>query len=444
MVVRPGVLVAGVATALVLSGTAVALPPGDLAFPARSPRASVSQWVGVTNITVAYDSQAVGGRKLWGGLIRPDALWLIGAVEAPAISFSKDVLLAAVTVPAGTYSLLAIPSTGDWTIILNRGVHISRPADRDPALDAALVKVRAEPAPRRERVTFLFSDFTDTRATLDLEWETLRVRIPIEAQTETQISNELRWLDGAWRHYAEAARFFLEKRTDFASGLRYADQSIALRENSYNRWLKASLLAAQGDYLHAREEAERALVLGRAAGDEFKVDRQIEQALPVWRQRVDASGGQPKSPRLKEASPEVHVAATQPELTKSAGAGAPQQESDVESTIERPAPVNSAKATKTARAPSQKEFGVVVARGLPELRRCYQRALRQDPGLSTGRLTLSIAVDASGRVTSVNVAPALRSEALDQCLKTAVGRWGFPAAPADYETQVPLVLSGRT
>ena len=35
--------------------------------------------------------------------------------------------------------------------------------------------------PARERLTFIFSDVTDDSATLDLEWEKVRVSLPIKA-----------------------------------------------------------------------------------------------------------------------------------------------------------------------------------------------------------------------------------------------------------------------
>ena len=65
------------------------------------------------------------------------------------------------------------------------------------------------------------------------------------------------------------------------------------------------------------------------------------------------------------------------------------------------------------------------------------------PDLGTARVTVSINVGTSGKVTNVSVAPPLPTGALESCLKSAVSRWEFPPSPTDYETQVPLALSGR-
>ena len=101
-----------------------------------------------------------------------------------------------------------------------------------------------------------------------------------------------------------------------------------------------------------------------------------------------------------------------------------------------------ARRTETPR-PSNAAFSRVIKHGRPDLQRCYQRALRQDPKLGSARVTVSINVAASGRVTDVSVAPPLPTGALETCLESAVSRWAFPPSPVEYETQVPLALSGR-
>jgi Protein of unknown function (DUF2911) len=437
---RPGTerLLMAVSLAL-LSPSTIAAPSLELRFPSRSSHASVSQWVGLTNITVAYESPAVGGRKVWGSVAAPGALWLIGDREAPTVSFSRQVVVAGFRVAAGTYALLVVPSAADWTVVLNRSTRIWRPSERDAALDVARFKVHVETAPYRERLAFGFSDFSDQRATLDLEWEKVRVRIPIELETDAQVKSQLQSLDGVWRRYADAAWYALESGTDLRAGLRYVDQSIALRETWYNTWIKASLLAAVGDYRQAREEADRALRIGRTAGDEFTLERQIQEALRSWPTVATATELNPGPPRRGRPDSERRVAEAPfqaPETVIVGGDTLPDPP-----LAERTVDAAGRRATKS---PSERAFGPLIKRGLPDLRRCYQRALRQDPSLVAAKLTLSIAVGPSGRVTNVIVDPPPATGTLDDCLKTTVGRWTFPASPTEYETQVPLVLRGRT
>jgi len=438
--------------ALTLSLIAVPLTPrgadaAEVPFPSRSPYASVSQWVGLTNITVRYTTPAVGGRPIWGSVVKPGAVWLVGDGAAPTVAFSRDVTIGEAAVPAGTYALLAIPSKGDWTIILNRETKLWRTDSRNPALDVARVTVHAEPSAPRERLAFVFSDFTDEHATMDLEWATTRVRIPIGLRTAEQIAGTMQTLDGAWQANAEAARYMLEKKK-LEAGLKYANQSLALRETWYGFWIKASLLAARGDYPNARAAAERSYQLGHAAGSEFTIlESTVRDALASWSAPgAPAPALAPPSPKQRGERPRRQQPASEPSVAKASAQ--PGRALLVDSDQELP-PIPAlperrveARRSETPR-PTGAAFSRIMKHGRPDLQRCYQRALRQDPNLGTAKVTVSINVGPSGRVTNVSVAPPLPTGALESCLESAVSRWAFPPAPVAYETQVPLALSGR-
>ena len=384
----------------------------EISFPGPAPYATVSQWLGLTHITVGYYSPAVAGRPVWGGVIKPDVPWLMGEGAAPTVSFSRDVVLGGVPLAAGTYALIAIPSAGDWTIVVSRQNRIWRGDARDPRLDVARVTAQVEVAPPRERLTFLFTDFTDDQATLNLEWDKIRVRMSIALHTEEQVRAELQALDGAWRSYADIAAYWLQKGKDLDTGLAYVNQSLVLRETWYNVWLEASLLAAKGDYPGARAAAERAYQLGRAAGEGFTLESTVREALAAWPTvpadtavAVDDQGGEP-----------------------------------FPASVEWPA---EARRSPAAKPPSASAFSPIIKRAQRDLQRCYQRALRRDPALSTGKVTVSIGVGTSGRVTKVVLEPSLAPGGFDSCIQDAVRRWTFPASPVEYETQVPLVLNGH-
>ena len=257
----------------------------DLELPRPSPFAKVSQDVGLTQITVDYSSPAVKGRKIWGALVPFDKMWRTGANQATKISFSKDVTLVDKAVPAGTYALFTIPTkTGEWTLILNKNPEQSGTArDYKPDLDLVRVKVLAKPAPHRERLAFLFSDFTDDKASLDLEWEKLRVSIPIKVNTAAQaVANITAAVDNTWRVYANAARYMQETKKDSDAAMKYIDQSLALKEDWFNVWIKASLLAEKKDYKAARELAQKAYDLGAKAGPGFFLEADVKKALTDW------------------------------------------------------------------------------------------------------------------------------------------------------------------
>ena len=134
----------------------------------------------------------------------------------------------------------------------------------------------------------MFSDFSEESATLDLEWERVKVSMPIAVNTGAQVMAGIAELDNAWRSYANAARYMLEAKKDYDTGLKYADQSLALKEDWYTYWIKASLLAAKLDWRGARDAGQRAYQLGQKLGDGFVLEYELRRNVADWTKRADA------------------------------------------------------------------------------------------------------------------------------------------------------------
>ena len=268
---------------LTLASSSVSAQPE---LPRPSPSAKVTQVIGLTEITVDYSCPAVKGRPIWGTLVPYGEMWRTGANQATKITFSRDVTFGDKPVPAGTYALFTIPAKGAWTVILNKKAEQSGTA-RDYKADLDLVRFPADakPAPHRERMTFLFSDFTDDKGTLDLEWEKLRVSIPIRVNTEEQaLANISKSIDGTWRTYANAARYLAETKKDYDTGLKYIDQSLSLKEDWFNLWIKATLLAGKGKTKDAISLGEKAYGLGQKA-EFFFLEPEIKKTLAEWKKK---------------------------------------------------------------------------------------------------------------------------------------------------------------
>lgn len=258
----------------------------DLDLPRPSPFAKVSQTVGYTDITVDYSSPGVKGRKIWGGLVPYDKMWRAGANTATKVTFSRDVTFAGKPVPAGSYAFFVIPSKGAWTVILNKKTdQPGTGVGYNQADDLLRVQVTPKAAPMRERLAYLVTDFTDDKASLDLEWDKLRLAIPIGLDTAKQAQAAIDGaVDNVWRTYANAARYMLETKKDYATGLKYVDQSLALKEDWFNTWIKAELLAAQGHYGDARTLAQKAYDLG-SKSPMFFMEGDVKKALGDWKNK---------------------------------------------------------------------------------------------------------------------------------------------------------------
>jgi len=259
-------LVAGVAA---MAAALAFLPGGAVAqaapeLPQPSPQASVMQRVGVTDFTLSYSSPGVKNRQIWGGLVPYDELWRTGANAPTTLQASRDFTFGDKQVPAGTYSMLTIPGKSSWTVILNKNLKLQVTRGYEEKDDVARVTVTPVTSQPRERMTFLFADTTEDGTRLDLEWEKLRVSVPIKVDTKAQASASIeKSLDDAWRPHFVSARYLLENGGDLTQALGYADTSIGIKPTWWNNWVRAQILAKQGKASDAVAAAERAQTLGK-------------------------------------------------------------------------------------------------------------------------------------------------------------------------------------
>lgn len=253
-----------------------------LELPRPSPSARITQTIGLTEVSIEYSCPGVKGRAIWGQVVPYGKLWRTGANAATKVTFSKDVTLADKPVPAGTYSLFTIPEKASWTVILNKNPAASTDEYKQ-ADDLLRVTVKPAAAPMRERLAFLFSGFDDAGGTLDLEWEKLRVSLPIKVATEAQALASINALsNNSWRPYNNAARYLLESKKNPELAMQLVDKSLGLRENWYNTWTKAQLYWQKGEKKTAFQWAEKTRLLGDVSEDFFFRD-EVAKALVDWK-----------------------------------------------------------------------------------------------------------------------------------------------------------------
>lgn len=252
--------------------------------PALSTKAKVEQRVGITDFSVDYSSPAVRGRKIFGGLVPYDKIWRTGANASTKLTSSRDFTFGGKAVPKGTYSVFSIPGASSWTIVLNKKADATTD-EYDTKEDAARATVSATSIPARERMTFIFSETTDDSTRLDLEWDTVRVSVPIQLDTKGQVMAGIDTaLDDAWRPHYLAGRYLVESGGDFDTALGYLDTSIGIKSTWWNNWWRAQALAKKGRTADAIAAGEKALQIGK--GNEtfeqfFKAD--VQKTIDGWK-----------------------------------------------------------------------------------------------------------------------------------------------------------------
>jgi hypothetical protein len=270
----------------VLVGLAAGPAVAQLKLPAASPAAKVVQDVGLTTVSVEYSSPAVKGRKIWGELVPWDKPWRTGADASTKITFSRDVTFGGKPVPAGTYAIVTLPTQKGWTMVLSKELGLWQGKTYDPKDDVLRVPATTAAIPHRERLAFIFSNTTDNDTSLDMEWEKLRVSVPIKADTATHAQAAIKTeMDNAWRMPNRAARYELETTKNYDAALKYAEISIAIQPTWYNNWTKAEALAKKGNYAEARKFAQASWDLGDKEGPGFFFRDAVSKALTEWKDK---------------------------------------------------------------------------------------------------------------------------------------------------------------
>ncbi len=146
-----------------------------------SPADSVTGKVGDATITIYYGSPSVKGRKVWGELVPYGKAWRAGANEATIFETNQAISVGGKELPAGRYSLFAIPGENEWQFIFNSevgqwGTKRTGEANRDPAKDVVTVTTRpAAATSMNERLKY---EVVDTGFVL--RWENLEVPVAIQ------------------------------------------------------------------------------------------------------------------------------------------------------------------------------------------------------------------------------------------------------------------------
>lgn len=259
----------------------------QLQIPRLSQRATVTQRIGLTDVTINYGRPGVRGRQIWGALVPYDQVWRTGSDEATTFIVSHDVSINGQPLPAGSYSLHTIPARNEWTIIFNKVADQWGSYQYNQAQDALRVTARAHAADLQEWFMISFPDATDSSATVMLHWERVRVPFTINVNTAERVTTSARQaVNNLWRTPYAAADYLVRINGNMDDAMRYVNQSVALQETFQNLGLKARLLARAGNTAEAITTAERALQRARASQQPPDTSA-LERELTEWRGRRD-------------------------------------------------------------------------------------------------------------------------------------------------------------
>src|ERR1700732_4996060 len=126
-----------------------------------------------------YSSPRMKGRKIFGGLVPYGQVWRAGANDATTFVTTADVMLGSAHVPAGSYTIFAIPNQDKWTLIISKKTGEWGTDYPGASEDLARIDMKASTLPSAvENFTIAF-DKTAGGCTLRMDWETTRASVEI-------------------------------------------------------------------------------------------------------------------------------------------------------------------------------------------------------------------------------------------------------------------------
>lgn len=145
-----------------------------------SPPAKAECKLDSKTVTIDYSSPRAKGRKIFGGLVPYGQIWRAGANEATTFTASSDITVGGTAVPAGKYTIFAVPDESKWALVISKKTGEWGTAYPGPDNDLARIdmKVSKTSAPV-ENFTIAF-DQSGRGCTLRMEWENTRASVDIK------------------------------------------------------------------------------------------------------------------------------------------------------------------------------------------------------------------------------------------------------------------------
>jgi hypothetical protein len=200
--------------------------------PQPSPHSSLTQVVGLTEVTIDYNRPSAKGRIIFGDLVPFGELWRTGANANSTVSFSEDVIINGATLKKGKYALFTTPKADMWEVVFYTDTdNWGTPEVWDANKVAVLVNV--DPVALNnavESLTISVGNLTNDSATLDIAWEKTMASVKFEVPTKKAAMSSIeKTLAGptAGDYYSSGVYLF-QSNGDLNKSLEYVNKAISM------------------------------------------------------------------------------------------------------------------------------------------------------------------------------------------------------------------------
>lgn len=161
--------------------------PMDMSYwPANYPILKMSGKAGDQPIArIIYSRPLKNGRSIFGGIIKYNEMWRLGANEATEVEFFKSVKIAGKSLPKGRYTIYCLPTENKWTIIFNKDNYCWGNFSYDSKKD--IVRADVDVEKNSENIEAFTIYFEDAKAGANMValWDDVKTSLPIVLDEKT-------------------------------------------------------------------------------------------------------------------------------------------------------------------------------------------------------------------------------------------------------------------
>ena len=219
-------------------------------------KSSISQRIGVTDMTIHWDAPGVKGRegKIWGTQIAhygfqnlgfgtaKESPWRAGANENTTLEFGTDVMIEGKALAAGKYGFFLAVYPDSCSLIFSKNSGAWGSYFYNPAEDVLRITVRQQKnmPQSREWLTFELTDQTENSSVIALLWERwripFRVTIDVPKTVFAALSQDMQTSTGFYeQNLHAAAAYYLQHNYNLDEALEHAKLAQKQAPDEVNR-----------------------------------------------------------------------------------------------------------------------------------------------------------------------------------------------------------------
>ena len=214
-----------------------------------NPRATISEEVGITSITIKYSRPGVKDRegKIWGGVVANDfgnfsfitntmtSPWRAGANEATIITFEHDVRVEGNDLKAGSYALFMAVNKDTVLLIFSKQIDAWGSFYYKPSEDVLRIKVKPTALDKSiEWLKYEFIEHKEKSCVIAMQWEKLSIPFKVEVDVDNivlaRMRSEFTGVKGfVSANKLQASQYWFDKNINMDEALAWAESAVTGR-----------------------------------------------------------------------------------------------------------------------------------------------------------------------------------------------------------------------